>query len=235
MRHTKILKILLIALLIGGIGACVRVGELKEETQAVQLGEAETVDVELKIGTGELKLRGGASELMEGYFLYNIDRWRPEVAYHVFGKRGTLKVRQTKTSGMPIGNAKNKWEISLNNEVPIDLEVDFGVGQGKLDFRGIKLKSLSIDMGVGELIVDLTGDRNMSLDVMIDGGVGSGTIYLPEEIGVRVKVDGGLGSIDAIGMNKDGHVFTNDAYGKTDVLMDIEIDAGIGSLDLIVK
>jgi len=235
MRHTKILEILLIALLIGGIGACVRVGELQEETQAVQLGEAETVDVDLKIGTGELRLRGGASQLMEGYFLYNIDRWRPEVDYHVFGKRGILKVRQTKTSGMPIGNAKNKWEISLNNDVPIDLVVDFGVGEGKLDFRGIKLQSLNIDMGVGELTVDLTGERSVSLSVIIDGGVGSGTLYLPEEIGVRVMVDGGLGSIDAIGMNKDGHVFTNDAYGKTDVSMDIEIDAGIGSLDLIVK
>ncbi len=235
MRHTRILRILLVALLIGGIGACVRVGELEEETQTVQLGEAETVDVELKIGTGELRLQGGASQLMEGYFLYNVDRWRPEVDYHVFGKRGTLKVRQTKTSGMPIGNAKNKWEISLNNDVPIDLEVDFGVGEGKLDFRGIKLRSLNIDMGVGELTVDLTGERSVSLDVIIDGGVGSGTLYLPEEIGVRVKVDGGLGSIDAIGMNKDGHVFTNDAYGKTDVSMNIEIDAGIGSLDLILK
>jgi hypothetical protein len=235
MRHTKILRILFIALLIGGIVACVKVGELKEETQAVQLGEAESVDVELKIGTGELRLGGGASQLMEGYFLYNVDRWRPEVDYHVFGKRGTLKVRQTKTSGMPVGNAKNKWEISLNNDVPIDLEIDFGVGEGKLDFRGIKLQSLNIDMGVGELTVDLTGERSVSLDIIIDGGVGSGTIYLPEEIGVRVKVDGGLGSIDAIGMNKDGHVFTNDSYGKTDVSMDIEIDAGIGSLDLIVK
>jgi hypothetical protein len=235
MGNTKILRILLIILLIGGAGACVRVGELKEESQTVQLGEAESVDVELKIGTGELRLRGGAEELMEGYFVYNVDRWKPDIDYHVFGKRGTLTIRQTKTSGMPIGKAKNKWEIVLNNDVPMAFEVDFGVGEGKLDFRGIKLTSLIIDMGVGELTVDLSGERRESLEVTIDGGVGSGTIYLPEDIGVRVEVDGGLGSIDAIGMNKDGKVFTNDAYGKTDISMDIEIDAGIGSLELILK
>jgi hypothetical protein len=235
MRHTKIIKILFTFLLIGGVVVCVRVGELKEESQTVQLGEAESVDIELKIGTGELKLYGGASDLMEGYFVYNVERWKPEVDYHVFGRRGTLTIRQTRTSGMPIGDAKNKWDISLKNDVPINLEVDFGVGQGKLDFRELKLQSLIIDMGVGELTVDLTGERSENLKVSIDGGVGSGTIYLPKDIGVRVEVDGGLGSIDAIGMNKDGKVFTNDAYGKTDVSIKIEIDAGIGSLDLIVK
>jgi len=68
-----------------------------------------------------------------------------------------------------------------------------------------------------------------------DGGIGSGILYLPENIGVRVHVDGGIGSISAKGMNKDGKVYTNDAYGNTDVSIDIDVDAGIGSIDLILK
>ncbi|MCJ7582527.1 MAG: cell wall-active antibiotics response protein, partial [Candidatus Aminicenantes bacterium] len=69
----------------------------------------------------------------------------------------------------------------------------------------------------------------------IDGGIGSATIYLSEDVGVRVKVDGGIGSVDAPGMHKNDHTYTNDAYGETDITINIEIDAGIGSIDLKLK
>jgi len=39
MRFNQIIKILLLVFLIGGIGACVAVGESIEETQTVELGE----------------------------------------------------------------------------------------------------------------------------------------------------------------------------------------------------
>jgi len=235
MRSTKNLKILLLALLIGGIVSCVRTGELREETKAIQLGEAKSVEVELEMGVGELELQGGARELMEGTFTYNVKRWEPKVVYRVIGDRGMLSVNQGKTSGIPIGNLENRWDISLSNDVPLDLEVDFGAGDGELDLRGIILNSLNIDMGVGELTLDLSGERDRNLDVTIDGGIGSGTIYLPENISVRAEIDGGIGSINARRMNKRGNIYTNDAYGKADIYIDIKIDAGIGSIDLKLK
>jgi predicted membrane protein len=80
--------------------------------------------------------------------------------------------------------------------------------------------------------LDLRGKHERNLDVSIDGGVGSGKLYLPREVGVRVRVDGGIGSVDAHEFNKNGHVYTNEAYGKSPVTIDISIDAGIGSIDL---
>jgi len=235
MRSKEILKILILTLLVGGSGACVAVGELKEEIQTVELGEAETVELELEMKAGELRVQGGARELMEGYFSYNVDQWKPDIEYSVTGSRGILRVEQGKSSGMTIGKKENKWDITLSNDVPVDINIDFGAGAGNLDLRGLMLESLDIDMGVGELKVDLTGERNQSLDVVIDGGVGSATIYLPEDVGVRVKVDGGIGSVNARDMIKKGHFYTNDAYGKTDISIDVDIDAGIGSINLILK
>lgn len=235
MRFVEILKIFLLILLVGGGIACQVAGEMVEETRTIELGKAKHVELELKMGAGVLKVQAGAAELMEGYFSYNIDSWKPEVEYSLFGSRGLLKVEQGKSRGMTIGRKRNKWEISLNEDVPIDIKVDLGAGQSKLDLRGLKLNSLDIDMGVGELMVDLSGERNQSLDVTIDGGVGSATIYLPEDIGVRVKIDGGLGSINARNFNKRGDVYTNDAFGKTDISIDIDVDAGIGSIDLELK
>ncbi|NIM57384.1 MAG: hypothetical protein GTO16_00360 [Candidatus Aminicenantes bacterium] len=235
MRFSQIPKTLFLIFLMGGMGACIAVGELVEETQTVELGEAESVELDLDIGAGELKVQGGASELMEGYFVYNIERWKPEILYSVAGNRGMLKVKQGQCSSLTIGNTRNKWNITVSNDVPLDIKVDFGAGAGKLDLRGLILNSLDIDMGVGELKVDLSGEQKQSLNVSVDGGVGSATIYLPVDVGVRVEVDGGIGSVNARGMFKKRGVYTNDAYGKTEVTIDVDVDAGVGSIDLILR
>jgi predicted membrane protein len=235
MSFKQIPKILLLAFVVGGMATCVAVGELVEETQTVELGEAESVELDLDIGAGELKVQGGASELMEGYFVYNIERWKPEILYSVAGNRGMLKVKQGHCSAMTIGKTRNKWNISMSNDIPLDIKVDFGAGEGNLDLRGLILNSLDIDMGVGELKVDISGEQKRSLDVSVDGGVGSATIYLPVDVGVHVEVDGGIGSINARDMIKKRGVYVNDAYGKTEVTIDVDIDAGIGSVDLILR
>lgn len=234
-KFMGVLKVLVLILSIGGISACVTVGELQEETRTVELGKAQSVELELNMGAGELRVQGGAEELMEGYFSYNVERWKPEIDYYIAGRRGILKVQQRSSCGVPVGNTKNRWEITLSNDVPFEIEVDFGAGEGRLDFRGLKLESLNIDMGVGDLTVDFTGERTENLDVDIDGGVGSGTLYLPEHIGVRVEINGGIGSVNAMDMNKKGKIYTNEVFGKTDVSIDIKIDAGIGSIDLILR
>ena len=235
MRLDKTAKLAILALLVLTAGACVATGELREENQTVELGEAEHVELELDIGAGELHVQGGARELMEGYFVYNIERWKPELEYSVVGKRGKLKVKQGKSRGMTAGNTRNEWDISLSNDVPLDIEVDFGAGAGYLDLRGLILNSLNIDMGVGELKLDLSGEQKQSLDVSIDGGIGAATIYLPVDVGVRVKVDGGIGEVNARGMIKRRGAYVNDAYGETEVTIDVDIDAGIGSVDLKLK
>ena len=90
-------------------------------------------------------------------------------------------------------------------------------------------------MGVGALRADLTGERARSLDVTIDGGIGEAKLELPKDIGVRVEVDGGLGSVDAPGFSKAGHVYTNEAWGRTAITINVSIDAGIGSVNLKLR
>ena len=233
--NKKIKALFITTLLLGSISACVEVGELREDYHVVKLEKAQVVEARFKMSAGELSIKGGATELMEGYFEYNVDHWKPEVDYFVSGRKGRLTVKQAGTTGIPIGNSKNRWDVTLGRDVPIDLRLDFGAGDGNLDMRGIDIRDLDIDMGVGELKLDLTGKLKDDLKVNIDGGIGSATIYLAEDVGVRVKVDGGIGSVDAHGMNKNDHTYTNDAFGHTDITIYIEIDAGIGSIDLRLK
>jgi hypothetical protein len=211
---------------------CVGVGETEVETKTIELGNAESAVVVLDMGAGELEVHGGARELLEATFTYNVDKWKPKIDYDSSSSRSALKIRQGSTDGIPFGDTKNRWDISLSETIPIDLTIEMGAGQGILDLRDIQLSALDIDGGVGELSLDISGERDRDLDVDIDGGVGSATIYLPEDIGVNVHVDGGIGSVNAPDMIKRNGLYTNDAFGKSDVTITVRIDAGIGSIDL---
>jgi hypothetical protein len=228
-RYGWIIAACILALTFSG---CEEIGDITTDTKTVEAGGAEAVDVSLKMGAGELRVSGGAQALMEAEFTYRTRRRPPEVDYHVSGGRGVLTVRNRRSGGPNFGSSKNEWDIRLTGRIPLKLDVDLGAGESRLDLSDIDLRSLTIDMGVGEMKLDLRRSYEQDLDVSIDGGVGSGTIYLPGNVGVRVRVDGGIGSVHAPGFAKSGHVYTNDAYGKSPVTIDVSVDAGIGSIDL---
>jgi hypothetical protein len=212
--------------------ACDEDRESRTETRIVEAGGAEAVEVDVRMGAGELRLHGGASALMEGRFETNHPRWIPEVDYRIRDRKGELTVRQRRSTGIHLGHRRNEWTISLNGGLTTGLKVHLGAGESRLDLRGMALESLDIQMGVGELDLDLGGPRTKALRARIEGGVGSGTIRLPRDIGVRIEVNGGIGSVDAHGFEKKGHTYTNEAYGRTPASIDMQIDAGIGSIDL---
>ena len=77
----RLALVLLGALLIAGCGSMARIGPLRSESQSVELGDAGSVRVEINFGAGDLQLTGGAEELLEADFTYNVARLKPEVKY----------------------------------------------------------------------------------------------------------------------------------------------------------
>src|SRR5829696_971902 len=149
------------------------VGKMQEESKSVDLKKAQTARAQLKMGAGELNVTGGADQLMEGDFSYNVSEWKPKVSYDVSGQKGELLVKQGGAEGGSLeGKARNEWDIGLNDEVPTDLVVQVGAGESDLDLDSLTLKGLDLKMGAGKTTVDLTGDYAKSFDASIEGGVG---------------------------------------------------------------
>ncbi len=220
-------------LLLGLAAACDESRNMMTETKTVALEGAARAEVGLRLGAGEMHLRGAEqAALLEASFEFNRERNRPEVNYRLSGDKGVLEVRHTRRHGINFGPARNRWDLTLGQAVPLDLTIDLGAGRSDLDLRGLKLERVEIDMGVGEVNLDLRGPHASGFMVKIDGGVGSARLVLPSEVGVRVKVDGGLGSVDARGLSKQAGAYVNEAYGKSPVTIEVDIDAGVGSLDL---
>jgi hypothetical protein len=238
-------------------GETVEIGELVRETKSVELGDAESVDVEIEMGAGKLIVGGGAEQLMEGEFIYNVIGWEPEIEYDVRGGRGYLKVlRPIGKSGRLSKRARYEWDLHLNEDVRVDLDIELGAGGSYLELGRLMLKDVNITTGAGEVQVDLTGRpsvRSLKLetgagDVTVDmrgdwredvkatimGGVGRLRLRLPVDVGVRVEAEKGIGKISTGGMVKEGDAYVNRAYGASDVTLDIECATGIGAIILEV-
>src|SRR5215211_1361099 len=210
--------VLLIVMMAGTVvfaGVCgvKQVGDLQRQSQSVDVEEARSVRADLRMGAGELNLTGGANRLMEADFSYNVADWKPKVSYDVSGDTGELSVKQDIIAGVPVGEARNEWEVRLNDEVPTDLVVEMGAGESNLD---------------------LTGDYARNFDARIEGGVGEATVLLPSEVGARVTAEGGLGKINAEGLSREDDSFVNDAYGDSEVTLDVDIQGGVGQITLEV-
>jgi hypothetical protein len=68
---------------------CARAGELRAERRSVEIEGAQSVNTELSMATGNMTVGGGAHNLMDATFTYNVPEWKPEVNYG--GRRGTLR------------------------------------------------------------------------------------------------------------------------------------------------
>lgn len=239
MNKNLIVLLVVTAVLILATG-CINIGSMdvgptQTETQVVEQGSAETLTAEINMGAGQLEIDGGAAELVEAEFTYNIETWKPELEYTVRGENGRLVINQPDSgeiNGIPTNNIEYKWDIRFNDVMPTDLSINLGAGEGILDLNGLHLTNLNIEVGAGETQIDLSGDWPESFDVNVSGGVGATEIILPDNVGVRVKPTTGIGNLEVHGLVRNGDVYTNDLYGEADVELDINVSSGIGEITL---
>ena len=227
-----LISLILFALILANCSPRAQVGELQTESKSVELGDAKSVRVEISMGAGNLQVTGGADQLLESDFVYNVAKLKPEVRY----TDGTLVVRQPDTYGLPalqgITDFRNEWRLHLSDRVSMDLSVDLGAGAGNLKLAGLSLTGLDISLGAGEYMIDLSGSWANDLDVTVDTGAANISLKLPSDVGVRIEVEPGPNLINATGLTQDGNVYTNAAHGVSDVTMQIDMESGIGQINL---
>jgi hypothetical protein len=227
------------------LSACARVGgdngEAKTDQEQVDLQQADRVVAQITMGAGNLEIGGGAPALMQADFTYNVDAWKPDVEYDVSPSGdesvGNLSVKQPANIELDpnLTDFRYDWNIRFNNDVPLDLRVDLGAGNGSLDASSLNLTALDVAAGAGDLRVDLSGQPQQAVSVTIRGGVGNLTVLLPNQAPVKVDVAGGLGRVVATGLtrNEEGS-FVSPSLGSAEPSLIVDIQGGVGEVDLEV-
>jgi len=234
-RVIELVTVTLLAILLAAACGASQADELQTESEAVELGDAESVRTDLKMAAGELKVGGGADGLMEADFAYNVADWQPEVSYDdVSSGTGTLSVKQPNENRSKRDDYRNAWDIHLNDGVPANLHVVMGAGESDFDLSGLNLTGFDLRVGAGPSTVDLAGTWDRDVDASIQGGAGAVRVRLPSRMGVRVDVTGGLGEVQAEGLSRDGDAYVNDTYGESEATLNVDIEGGVGVVRLEV-
>ena len=203
-------------------------GPVVHEHHAVETGAAKSARVEIDMAGGDLDVKSGAATLFEGDFDFNVPDLKPEIAYTVNGDTGSLKV----TQGSASGNHENKWQLSLNETTPVDLDVKLSAGDAQLVLGKLNLRSLSIRLGAGDLTVDLRGTPAMSYKVNVTAGAGDTTIELPTGVGVSVNTSSLITDVNVSGLEQRGGRWINPRAESSPVKIDLDVQHAIGDLRL---
>lgn len=207
-------------------------GPLRDDPVSIDGGHADHANVELNMGAGEMNLRGGAEKLIEGTFEYNVPDWKPKVYSSTAGAYATVTIREPEHVRMG-GKRRYRWDLTLNDNVLMDLTLNCGAGQARLDIGKLDLRTVTVHMGAGQVDLDLRGHPKRDYDVNVSGGVGQATIRLPSGVGVRAEAHGGLGSIDVSGLEKHGDHYENSLYDNADANIRLKVEGGIGEIRII--
>ena len=205
-------------------------GPALQSSESVELGNTESTRAVIRMGAGELRVRGGSAKLLEADFSYTLPGGKPRVEYRATGSRARLNIEQP--GGMRGGGS---WDLRFNDTQPLELETHFGAGEVKLDLSSVTLRSLEINMGVGELDLDLRGKPKRDYDVRVHGGVGEATIRLPKDVGIKAEARGGIGEIEMRGLEKRGNRWVNPGHEDGDATIHLSVAGGVGAIRVLAE
>ncbi len=105
--------------------------------------------LDISFGAGKLKLSSGAKDLVNGTATYNV----PELKPQIITKDGDIKIEQGdfKLNNFDTLNSiKNEWDLKLG-DTPMDLSIEAGAYDARIDLGGLSLTGLTIKDGAADV------------------------------------------------------------------------------------
>ena len=223
---SRVFLFLLALLVATAVAGCdvdfVEPGETVTQTETIERGDAESVEVNLQGALGDLMLSGGAADLFSGEFRYNLEELAVDVNYTVSGGEGALTIQPEadNVNTIPTGEVVSEWDMQFGEGTPLDMDVNLGLGNSELDFSGLTLTALEIDSGAGDVTVNV---GHQTLDrVDFRAGLGGVTFAIPGGSVEQLEFEAGAGDVEI------------DLTGAWETDLDASIQAGLGSLTVRV-
>ena len=198
------------------------------------LGEATRAEIVIEPGVGALYIEAlpESANLVEGVISVG-KGLRVKRHFAVAGKTATFTLQ---TDGATFGpftgwDDQWSWELGLAPEVPLELEIDLGVGLADIDLTGLTVDDLKVNLGVGRTVVTLPDEGRFY--ARIEGAIGETVVVIPAGLAARIRVDTGLAVSDLPdGYQQRGDVYTSPGYDSADDRVDLEVSQAIGKVTI---
>jgi hypothetical protein len=227
------------------------------DRRKIGLGKIKSARVEISFPAGILAIKGGSKDLAQIAVRYRANQREFNVSQDLEGDHLKARISMPYQEGIKeIRDEGSACSVRLNDEVPMDLDINLGAGKGKFELgdinagqikmglgagefkislAGSPVTDLKVDAGVGEAYVDLTGKREKDLDAVFNCGIGSLNLTVPSGCGVKISISGLLGDITSENLTRDGDSWYNAAWEKEGPKIRVRINGAIGDIHLKVQ
>jgi len=188
---------------------------------AVPAPDAQPANLTLMFGAGKLSLASGAGDsLVGGTATYNIPDLKPEIKQD----GSSVTIKQGGTQGfLNMNDMKNEWALTLGS-MPINLTINAGAYDSKLDFGGLALTGLTINDGASQVKADFTSvnKEKMSIFSYTTGASNVTLKDLANANAAAIDFQGGVGN------------YTLDFGGSLQRDASVRVRSGVSNVTLII-
>jgi hypothetical protein len=204
--------------------ACFGYGNVGTLKSTVETGGAVAVQAKFTLNRGALELGGGASGLMQGEFATN-SRNDPAIDYAVHERQGTLTVAQAAVqTGFGIAPIENNWSINLNDEMPLDLEIDNGGAHADLNLDTLTVSKLSLSSSVGGAAISIAGVQPELTSVGLNSTSGD----------VQLQMNGNYARRHAVNVSSTSGSISADLSGRSAADVTGSFKSATGPITIVV-
>jgi len=205
--------------------------EVEEVT--IPLEGAARARVHINHGAGRLHMddKAGAGELVAGTFGGGLN-YRTRLDGDILdvklkpGLAGVPFIEWRPGSGL-------HWDMGLNSEIPLELELETGAGELRLDLTNLQVVDLHLKTGASSSTVMMPSNAGHT-HTHIEAGVAAMTVHIPSGVAARIHTDSGLAAID-IDQNRfprQGKVYQSPDYETASNKIELDIDTGVSSVNV---
>jgi hypothetical protein len=191
------------------------------------LGGAKELAVDLKYDVGQLEVTKVSDDenLFSLDLQYDHQRYDPKFTFNE-GERSSMRLDMNSHQGFNPGHGgENDLTLRLTDKVPLDLDIQAGVAESRLEMTGLQIRSMRLKGGIGKTEVTFDKPSGQAMNLLdVQSGVGELIIHgLGNARVSQVDLKGGVGHTELD--------FSGD-LGETS--MDARIKVGVGEVRLTI-
>lgn len=190
------------------------------------------ISAKVDVALGTLIVRKGMKEkiVMVEYEDDEEEDQTLDISYRVSDGKGRLIIEsrdRKKSKERERGRRRSgnqKWDIQLNPELPLALNLELGAGKGELDLTGLRITDLKVSSGASSVEMSCNEPNRATLEkVEIESGVSKfSAVNLCNLNFQKLKFEGGVGA------------YKLDFGGKLQQDAEVEIQVGLGAISIVV-
>ncbi|NLE99433.1 MAG: hypothetical protein GX601_00495 [Anaerolineales bacterium] len=231
--------VLVVAVLAGGVwlvySGVLPTRHAASQTISQELGDAESAKIVLLPAAGDIQVGAlsGSPALVQGQ-ARQVGARPADQDFEIQGSRATFTLRNQGemwwTPGATGLGRDPTWSLGLSTGVPLDVELELGIGSCDLDLGLLQVSSVSAKVGIGRCVVTFPSEGRIR--GTLDGAIGQTVIVIPAGMEARIKIDTGI----TVRQIPDGFeqvqedVYVTSGYRGADDVLELEVEQAIGSL-----